>query len=98
MNKICEMIVTDYFKLSSGHIAFIGIFDPDLDFSLNECKAQLYINNKKIKVIDVLGEDVFSGVKKEVQQKRRAIRTSDNIYDELKLANDKSLKLIFYYE
>ncbi len=44
MNKICEMNVNDFFKLSSGHIAFVREVIPNRDKFIADSKADLYIN------------------------------------------------------
>jgi len=31
MNKTCEMVITDFFKLSTGHIALVGAIEPNLN-------------------------------------------------------------------
>jgi len=96
MNKICEMLVSNYFKLSTGHIALVGTMKPDLDELLSRCKAYLYIGNKKVRSINIVGEDKFNRVKEEVRQNRRSVRTADDICEELKLAGNGQIKLVFY--
>lgn len=96
MNKICEMLVTNYFKLSTGHIALAGTMNPDLDELLSRCKAYLYIGNKKVRSINIVGEDKFNRVNEEVRQNRRSVRTTDDIYEELSSAGNKQVHLVFY--
>lgn len=98
MNKIAEMLVTDYFKLSTGCIALVGRLKPDLDTLLSRCKAYLYIGNDKICSINIVGEDKFKRVNKEIGKNRRVVRTTNDISEELKLAGDKKISLFFYNE
>ena len=47
----CEMLVNDFFKLSVGHIAFVGKIVPDMDKFIPTSKADLYIGEKKLKLL-----------------------------------------------
>lgn len=98
MNILCEMNVSDYFKLSTGHTALVGIVEPDLDEVLGKCKAYLYIGDKKLHTIDIIGEDEFNRVNEGVRKSRRAVRTLDNVAEDLDKANGQQIKLVFYSE
>ena len=98
MKKIAEMELTEYFKLSTGDIALVGLMDPDLDEVLTKCKAYLYIDDKKIRSINIIGEDQFKRVNGKIRKNRRSVRTLDDVYDDLKSSGDKQIKLIFYTE
>jgi hypothetical protein len=95
MNIICEMLVSGFFKLSSGHTAITGNIIPNIEKFIPKCKADIYIGGQKIQTIDLIGEDRFSGVDEEVRQGKRSVRTADNI-SELNSKNDKEVKLIIY--
>ena len=55
MNRFAEMILTDYFKLSTGHFALVGRMTPDVKELINKCKADLFIGNKKNRSINIVG-------------------------------------------
>ena len=96
MRKICEMLVTNYFRLSTGHIAMAGTMKPNLDELLSQCKAYLYIGDRKIRTISIVGEDKFNRVNEEVRQNRRAVRTIDDIYGDLQTSSKEQIRLVFY--
>src|SRR3990167_1796575 len=96
MNVICEMQVTNYFKLSTGQIALVGNINPNVDQLLTECQVHLYIRNKKIRSINIIGEERFSQVNEQIRKGRRAVRTNDDIYHDLILADGAEIKLVFY--
>ncbi len=80
--QTCEMIVNNFFQLSSGHIVLTGIIIPDIQTFILKCKADLYINGEKAKELSIIGEDRFSGCRN--GQKERAIRTDSDIINVLK--------------
>lgn len=95
MKMLCEMLISDFFKLSSGHTAIVGKLIPNFPlFIPNNCKADLYIAGKKVKTINIIGEDRFSGVNETKRQGRRSVRTDSEISQEL--ANLKEAKLIIF--
>lgn len=96
MNDTCEMFVSDFFELSVGHIALVGKIVPDVIKLIPKSNADLYIGGKKIKTINIIGEDRFSGGDKEKREGKRSIRTDDDIIDELKSRGDKEIKLVIY--
>ena len=96
MNIICEMFISDFFKLSSGHIALVGRMVPDVESFIFKCKADLYIGNKKIKTINLIGEDRFSGVDKEKNRGIRAVRTEDDIITYLNEKGNGEIKLVIF--
>lgn len=96
MKHLGEMIVKNYFKLSIGHIALVGEIAQYENTFLRKCKAYLYVGDKKISSINIIGEDMFSGVNKDIWQKNRAVRTDDPIYETLKAIKNDQIKLIFY--
>lgn len=93
----CEMLVKEFFKLSAG-IAFVGKIVPDLNEFIPVTKADLYIGEQKIKTIDILGEDRFSGGNEEKRKGLRSVRTGDDITNELNTKSDKPIKLVIYLE
>ena len=96
MNLICEMQLTDYFKLSTGHVALVGRLDEGYNEPLNKCQAYLYIGDKKVRSIHIVGEDQFSRVDESMRQGRRSVRTTDDVYQDLKSAKGEKIKLVFY--
>ncbi len=48
------MLVNEFFKLSAGHIAFVGQIEPNLDRFIRASKADLYIGGQKVKAINIL--------------------------------------------
>ncbi len=95
MKVLCEMFINDFFKLSSGHIAIIGDLTPDVEsFIPNNSKADLYVAGKKVKAINIIGEDIFSGVDKAKQRAQRSVRTDTDIPRDLKAM--RNAKLIIF--
>jgi hypothetical protein len=92
------MLVKEFFKLSAGHIAFVGKIVPDFDKLISTTKADLYIGEQKIKTINILGEDRFSGGDEEKRKGLRSVRTGDDITNELNAKGDKPIKLVIYVE
>jgi hypothetical protein len=92
----CEMFVSEFFKLSVGHIALVGTIIPDIDKFIPNTRADLYIGDQKVKTINIIGEDRFSGGDAERRQGRRSVRTDDDITDELKTKGNKEIKLVIY--
>jgi hypothetical protein len=95
---ICEMLVNEFFKLSSRRIALMGKIVPDFDKFIPTSKADLYIGEQKIKTINLLGEDRFSGGNDEKRKGLRSVRTGDDITNELNTKGDKPIKLVIYIE
>lgn len=93
-----EMLVNEFFKLSAGHIALVGKIVPDLDKFISTSKADLYIGEQKVKTINILGEDRFSGGNEEARRGIRSVRTDDDITNELNTKGDKPIKLVIYIE
>jgi hypothetical protein len=87
-----EMFVSKFFKLYSGHIALVGKIVPDIDKFISDSKADLYIGEEKVKTINIMGEDRFSGGDVEKIHRRRSVRTDDDIINELKAKGDKEVK------
>ena len=98
MTITCEMLVKEFFILSAGHIAFVGKISPDLDKLIPTAKADLYLAEQKIKTINILGEDRFSGGNDEKRKGLRSVRTVDDIANELNAKGDKQIKLVIYIE
>lgn len=96
MMVLCEMFVSEFFKLSVGHIALVGTIIPDIDKFIPNSKADLYIGGQKIKTINIIGEDRFSGGDAEKRKGRRSVRTDDGIINELKANGNKEIKLVIY--
>ena len=96
MNIICEMFVTDFFKLSSGHIALTGNIIPNIEKFVPKSRADVYFGEQKVRTINLIGEDRFSGVDEAKRQGRRSVRTDDDIFSELKSKGNKEIKLIIY--
>lgn len=96
MNIICEMFISDFFKLSTGHIALVGKMLPNIEEPISKSKADLYIADSKVKTIDIIGEDRFIRADKEKLQDKRAIRTNENIIDILKVSANKKMRLVIY--
>ena len=96
MNKICEMLVSDYFKLSIGHTVIVGTIKPDLDNILGKCKADLYIGDKKQATIDILGEDQLNRVNEDIRRNRKVVRTMDDVSDDLKSVGSEKVILVFF--
>lgn len=46
MITTCEMFVSEFFKLSVGHIALVGRIIPDIDKYIPNSKADLYRGSK----------------------------------------------------
>lgn len=92
----CEMLVSEFFKLSVEHIALVGTIIPDIDKFIPNTRADLYIGGQKVKTINIIGEDRFSGGDAERRQGRRSVRTDDDITDELKTKGNKEIKLVIY--
>ncbi len=90
----CELLVSDFFKLSVGHIALVGKIIPGSTRRISSTKADLYVNGEKIRTIKILGEDLFLGANK--RRDIRSIRTDDAIENELINVNQKKVKLIIY--
>ncbi len=95
MKKSYEMLVNEYFKISSGHIAFVGEITPRFESFIGDCNAHLYIEDEFQKLIHIIGEDRFVRTGEKNDTTKRAVRTDENIYEELKLAGDKKIKLVF---
>ena len=93
---LCEMKVLEFFNLSAGHIAFVGKIVPDIKKLITQTKADLYIEGIKLKTINIIGEDRFSGGNEDKRNGMRSIRTDDDIIDVLKSYHGKAIKLIFY--
>ena len=94
----CEMLVKEFFKLSAGHIALVGKIVPDLGMFIPTTKADLYLGEQKIKTINILGEDRFSGGSEEKRKGLRSLRTADDITKELNAKGDKPIKLVIYID
>ena len=89
------MLINDLFRLSSGHVAFVGRLEPNIDYFVpSNSKADLYVSGKNIKTINIVGEDRFSGVDESKRQDKRSIRTDSVIPTEL--SNLSGAKLIIY--
>ncbi|MBV9576620.1 MAG: hypothetical protein JO149_08350 [Gammaproteobacteria bacterium] len=93
-----EMLVNEFFNLSTGHIVLVGKIMPDLDKFISTTKADLYIGKEKIKTINILGEDRFSGGNEEKRKGLRVLRTTNDIVNELNAKGDKPIKLVIYIE
>lgn len=95
MKVLCEMLISEFFWLSSGQVAIVGKIQPLIkSFIPADSKADLYEDNKKIQTIHIIGEDRFFGVNEIKRQGKRAVRTDSELSKDLKgLAN---LKLIFW--
>ncbi len=91
-----EMLVNDFFKLSSGQIALVGKMSPSLDKFIPATKADLYIGEQKIETINILGEDRFSGGDEEKRKGLKSVRTGDDIITALNAKGDKSINLVIY--
>ena len=77
MKMICEMFISGMFRLSSGHTAIVGRVEPNIEFLIPcNSKADLHVSGKKIKSINIIGEDKFLGVDEFKLQDRRSIRCS----------------------
>ncbi len=96
MKIVCEMQISEYFKLSSNHIALVGKIAPDGPHDLVNCKADLYVNDQKIKTISIIGEDRLIRVDKEKNQTRRSILTVDNVVEDIKLLPNIKVTLVLY--
>mgnify|MGYP003402677608 FL=1 len=96
MITTCEMFVSEFFKLSVGHIALVGTIIPDVDKFIPNSKADLYIGDQKVKTINIIGEDRFSGGDAEKRQGRRSVRTDNDIINELTVKGNKEIKLVIY--
>jgi hypothetical protein len=92
MKILCEMLISDLFRLSSGHVAIVGKLFPDIEnFIPNNSKADLYVAGEKIKTINILGEDRFSNVDETKRQGRRSVRTDTEIPKELDASSEAKL-------
>lgn len=95
MRVLCEMFVKHFFRLSSGHIAIVGSLVPNINsFIPPNSRADLYLSGKKIKTINIIGEDRFSGVDESIRQQKRSIRTDSEIPKEFNLQSNA--KLVIY--
>lgn len=88
-DKLCEMRIVEHFKLSIGHIALVGYVEPSDCRHIPPSQAEVYINGKKMKAIDILGEDIFVG--KNVRRDVRAVRTGDDIAELIKGEGGRSV-------
>lgn len=96
MNILCEMRVIEFFKFSSGSIALVGTLEPNINKFISNCKADLYVDGHHIKTITLVGEDFFSGGDREKHVGKRAVRTADDIYEQLSNSLDNNIKLTIY--
>lgn len=96
MKIICEMTLSKFFKLSTGQTALVGKLIPDVGYPIPKTKADLYVGNKKIKTITIVGEDRFLNANKEKQKDRRAIRTNSDIAEDLNDLINQPIKLVIY--
>ena len=95
MSVLCEMYIKDFFRLSSGSVAIIGHIVPDIkNFIPSNSKADLYINDAKIKTINIVGEDRLSGGDESKRQGKRAVRTDSDIPNVLD--STSNAKLVIY--
>ena len=95
MKILCEMNIQEIFHFSTGHTAFVGLLVPNIDTYITSThKADLLVNDKKIKSINIIGEDIFSGGNKRKQGQKRSIRTDTDIS---KIQREDNMKLIIYY-
>jgi hypothetical protein len=96
MKTTCKMYISDFFKLSTGHVALVGKLVPDIEKFIPKSKADLYVSGQKIKTINIIGEDRFSGVDEKIRQGNRAIRTDDDIISDMNTKPNQEIKLIIY--
>ncbi len=97
MKIMCEMFISELFFLSSGHIAIVGKVTPNVKYYIpDDSIADLYVSGKKIKTIQIIGEDRFSGVDEEKPQGRRSLRTNSDIPKNLSGLPD--VKLVIFDE
>lgn len=94
MSHICKMQVQEFFKLSTGQIALVGEVTPNIEKFISKCDADLYIDGQKITSVHIVGEDIFSGVNKDIQKNKRSVRTNDNIIDQLRAKKGHDIELI----
>ena len=95
MSVLCEMYIKDFFRLSSGHVAIVGNVVPDIEnFIPSNSKADLYVDDEKVKTINIVGEDRFSGVDELRRQGKRSVRTDSAIPGALSSASNA--KLVIY--
>lgn len=90
-----EMYVLEYFKLSVGQIAFVGEIIPNINKFIPNCKADLYVGQSKVRTINIIGEDRFSGGDHDSRLAKRSLRTDADIANELKDMGKENIKLIF---
>lgn len=96
MEVICEMYISEFFKLSSGDVALVGRMSPNIDYFVpNNSKADLYIAGQKAHTLNILGEDRFSGVNEAQRQGKRALKVND-CDDLCKILAQKDIKLVIY--
>ncbi len=90
MKILCEMFISGLFKLSSGHMAIVGKISPDIEsFIPDNSKAELYVSGERIKTINIMGEDRFSGVDQVKRQGQRSVRTDTEIPEKLDASKAK---------
>ncbi len=79
MTQFIEMTVIEYFKLSTGEIAFVGNVVPSNSIIMPKSKAEIFVNGKKVKTISIIGEDRFIGIDDSIKKNKRSIRVRDEI-------------------
>lgn len=96
MDVVCELFVSSYFQLSSGYTVLVGKMKPNVAHFIANFKADLYIDDKKIMTISLVGEDRFSGVDESKRKDVRAVRTEDKIESVLRNSESKEIKLVIW--
>lgn len=95
MKVKCEMLVSEIFRLSSGHVAIVGNLNPNIEGLIpNNCGADLYVSGKKVQRINIVGEDRFSGGDETMRKGRRSVRTDSKISKDLSIAD--GMKLVIF--
>ena len=98
MKIICKMFIKDIFKLSTGETVIIGSISPDIkSFIPNNSSADLYINEKKITTINIIGEDILTGGNPLKREGIRSVRTNTKISEFLNIHNNNSELVIYMH-
>ena len=90
-----EMILANYFRLSTGQIILEGYIKPNLNQPITACMADLFVNDLKLCSINIVGENRLTGENKKISQEFRSVRTNNDIYALLQFFSDQKIKLVF---
>lgn len=97
MTNTFIIIVTDFFKISTGHICIVGYVEPENhNFITSDYEAKILIDGAEERSLKILGQDIFARISNTVKNNKISIRTTDDLDDIIPYLGKKKIIVTGY--